>query len=157
MQFSFLNTPINSFPIPLWVCKCDIVLSWRAQPFPLQSLHFPSFSLSSTPSSSLPSRQTSLLFTRLPPLLSIRPSHIPKSALASIKLPTRLISTSLQLHTTRHGLVSTKPLAHVNHASLALSVALFELLASRRKSFGKRQSEAVGGCVAVDQHAVACY
>lgn len=105
----------------------------------------------------------SLLYNAGPPcrpsvltrrLLAIRRLDIAKGALSSIQLVTRVIGTGLELHTRGDGLVAPESLAHVNHAALALAVALLELLAACGQRVDERGAKAVGGRVLVDHDAV---
>lgn len=87
-------------------------------------------------------------------VLAIRGLDIPKGALSTVELMTRIVCASLNLGAGGNGLVSPEALAHVNHAALALAVALFELLAPGRERVDERGAQAVGGCVLVDHDAV---
>lgn len=54
----------------------------------------------------------------------------------------------------RNGRVAAEALAHVDHAALALAVALFQLLALQRECVDEGLAQAVGGFVAMDHDAV---
>ena len=99
----------------------------------------------------------------LPPLPPIRPSrpHTLKTARTRIQLaPTTrhlitLPTSRLQFLRVGNGLVAPEALPHVDHAALALAIAVFELLALGGQGVGEGRAEAVGGGVAVDEDAVA--
>ena len=87
-------------------------------------------------------------------LLPIRPLQRLKRGLPAIQLPRRLVCAGLDLQAHADGLVAPEALAHVDHALLALTVAVLQLLALRRQRVDEWRAQAVARFVALDEDAV---
>lgn len=65
-----------------------------------------------------------------------------------------ILRSTFDFLTDRYRLIPTKSLSHVYHTSFALAVALFQLLATCRKSVEQWWTQAVGGFVSLYQDAI---
>ncbi len=101
-----------------------------------------------------------LLILHLPPIPLdwLIPTRLlnrsPKRRLPSIQLAATGTRSSFQLLAHSNGLVAPETLPHIDHAALALAVALLELLAFGGHRIEEGLSKAVGGLVPVHHNAV---
>lgn len=77
-----------------------------------------------------------------------------KRGLSCVQLSSPATPITSNLLTYSYWLIPSKSLPHIHHPALALSVALFELLAFRGQRVDERRTKAVRGFVAVDHHAI---
>ena len=124
-------------------------------PYKYTLVHFPALQLIcpilTTSMVLQPSTLVRILGRFLPACLLDRP---PQRRPPTVKLMNGILSATLNLKADGDGLIAAEAFPHVDHAALALPVALFQLLAPSRQGVDERGAQAVRRFVALDQHAV---